>query len=90
MKQRHIENWCTLDGANVEVRSRDGATYRGVVDAVTSNGEILWLWSPITGRRLFEKEESYQIWAVDDRIGFHYEAHRTEVVDPRNGPTTQK
>jgi hypothetical protein len=44
----------------------------GMVDAVTDDGRILWLYSPVEGRRLYEKADLYQAWATEERAGFHY------------------
>lgn len=71
---RRIEDWCTLSGAHVEIRQQGNIVGSGIVDAVTDDGRILWVVSPIDGRRLFDKADFYQAWATEERTGFHYKA----------------
>lgn len=78
MNHRHISDWCTLDGANVEIRQQGTVVCSGTVDGVTDDGSILWVLSPIDGRRLFEKAAYYQAWAVEERLGFHYKVNLCE------------
>ncbi|MFK4639389.1 hypothetical protein [Paenarthrobacter histidinolovorans] len=73
MDQRHIRDWTLLTGTSVEVRQQGFSVCRGYVDAVTEDGSILWLQTLTQGRRLFEKAEFYEAWALEERIGFHYE-----------------
>jgi hypothetical protein len=70
--RRRISDWRTLTGAHVEIRQQGTTIGSGVVDAVTDDGRILWLYSPIEGRRLYEKADFYQAWATEDSPGFHY------------------
>jgi hypothetical protein len=79
MTQRRIDDWCTLYGANVEIRQQESVVCEGIVDAVTDDGKILWVQSILDGRRLFEKADFFQAWAVEERAGFHYEANRIAV-----------
>jgi hypothetical protein len=72
MDLRHIDDWCLLAGANVEIRSRGVSICSGMVDDVTDDGGILWIRSSTEGRRLFEKAAPYEAWAVEERLGFHY------------------
>lgn len=72
MNSRPINDWSTLPGANVEIRQQENTVCSGIVDAVTEDGNILWIFCPVDGRRLFHKSDSYQAWAVEDRTGFHY------------------
>lgn len=74
MSHRPIDDWCTLSGAHVEIRQQGTIVGSGIVDAVTDDGRILWVVSPIEGRRLFEKDDFYQAWATEERTGFHYKA----------------
>ncbi len=74
---RFIDDWCTLSGANVEIRHHGAVVCVGTVDAITEDGTILWLYSPVEGRRLFEKVDSYQAWALEERAGFHYKVGAT-------------
>ena len=72
MSHRRIDDWCTLSGAHVEIRQQGTIVGSGIVDAVTDDGRILWLHSRVEGRRLFEKADFYQVWATEERTGFHY------------------
>lgn len=83
MHYRHISNWSTLEGANVEIRNQGGVVCSGIVDAVTEDGKILWVLSPVHGRRLFEKADFFQAWALEDCVGFHYKvSHIPEDAAP--------
>lgn len=74
MNSRPINDWSTLPGANVEIRQQGNTVCSGTVDAVTEDGNILWIFCPVDGRRLFDKSDFYQAWAVEERTGFHYRA----------------
>lgn len=74
---RRIKDWTLLPGASVEIRQQGTRVCNGYVDAVTDDGEILWVRSPSQNRRLFEKAEFYEAWATEDRDGFHYEATKS-------------
>lgn len=59
---RHVDDWTGLTGSRVEIR-KDGQVHSaGIVDAVTSDGMILWLQPPSDQRRLYEKSASYEVW----------------------------
>lgn len=72
ISHRRIDDWRTLTGAHVEIRQQGTILGRGIVDDVTDDGQILWLRSPGEGRRLLEKSDFYQIWATEERPGYHY------------------
>lgn len=72
MKLRRVTDWTLLAGANIEIRQQGHTVCRGHVDAVTEDGSILWLQPAAENRRLFERAEFYEAWAVEDRTGFHY------------------
>lgn len=86
MDLRRVSNWCTLSGANVEIRQQGALICSGMVDAVTHDGRILWIRPPGDNRRLYEKAEFYEAWAAEDRIGFHY---RVSSSDHWQGRTLQ-
>lgn len=69
---RRIEDWSLLSGANVEIRFQGRSVCAGMVDAVTEDGRILWILAPGHSRKLYERDESYEAWAAEDRTGFHY------------------
>ncbi|MFE5837639.1 hypothetical protein [Arthrobacter sp. NPDC056493] len=72
MDLRRIDDWGLLSGASVEIRAHGVPVCNGMVDDVTDDGGILWIRSTIEGRRLFEKAASYEAWACEERLGFHY------------------
>ena len=74
---RRIRDWTLLPGASAEIRQQGTAVCSGYVDAVTDDGKILWLSAPAQDRRLFEKAELYEAWAIEDRDGFHYEVTKS-------------
>ncbi|MFF1252290.1 hypothetical protein ACFVYC_07320 [Pseudarthrobacter sp. NPDC058329] len=74
---RRITDWTLLSGAKVEIRQQGTAISSGYVDAVTDDGKILWLSAPAQDRRLFEKAEFFEVWATEDRHGFHYEVTKS-------------
>lgn len=78
LSHRRIDDWCTLIGAHVEIRQQGTIVGSGIVDAVTDDGRILWLYSPVAGRRLYEKADFYQAWATEERTGFHYKVSCTQ------------
>ena len=79
---RRIDDWCTLSGAHVEIRQQGTTVGSGIVDAVTDDGRILWVVSPVVGRRLFDKADFYQAWATEERTGFHYKASCANLPAP--------
>ncbi|TNB67235.1 hypothetical protein FHJ30_20915 [Arthrobacter sp. BB-1] len=78
MQHRHVKDWSTLLGANVEIRQNQTVICSGIVDAVTEDAQIIWVHSPVEGRRLFEKAEFHQAWATEEGTGFHYKVNRNE------------
>lgn len=90
VKHRHIDDWCILSGASVEIRKQGTFVCSGIVDAVTDDGGILWIHSLVDGRRLFEKADVYQAWVVDERIGFHYRARQGSPECPPSTPSAQR
>ncbi|MEV8133570.1 hypothetical protein AB0O54_20810 [Pseudarthrobacter oxydans] len=75
---RRIKDWTLLPGASIEIRQQGSYVCSGYVDAVTDDGDILWLISPSNNRKLFEKAEFYEAWAIEDRDGFHYEVTKNQ------------
>lgn len=78
MNSRRITDWSTLVGADVEIRQQGSTVCSGMVDAVTEDGRILWVRSPVEGRRLYGKADFYEAWAVEERTGFHYRVSLAE------------
>ncbi|MGR0161168.1 hypothetical protein FQP90_21450 [Paenarthrobacter nitroguajacolicus] len=78
MDQRRISDWTLLTGTSVELRQQGHSVCRGYVDAVTDDGTILWLQTLTQGRRLFEKAEFYEVWASEERTGFHYKVTNSD------------
>lgn len=75
---RRINDWTLLPGASTEIRQQGRRVWNGYVDAVTADGEILWAIDPSGQRNLFEKAEFYEVWAAEERDGFHYEVTRKD------------
>lgn len=73
LDMRRIKDWTILSGASVEIQQQGSYICAGYVDAVTDDGKILGVTAPSQNRRLFEKAEFYEAWAIEDRDGFHYE-----------------
>ncbi|MCP1411727.1 hypothetical protein [Paenarthrobacter sp. A20] len=72
MDLRRIDDWSTLSGANVQIRLHGHTVCAGIVDAVTENGRILWILPTGDSRRLYEQDGSYEVWATEEKAGFHY------------------
>ncbi|MFE4542710.1 hypothetical protein [Arthrobacter sp. NPDC056727] len=66
MTLRRISDWTLLTGADVEIRYQDRHISHGRVDAVTDDGSVLWLHPSGENRRLYEKAEFYEAWAMED------------------------
>lgn len=77
MTHRHIDDWRKLPGASVEIRHQGTTVCSGIVDDVTEDGKILWVYTRGDGRRLFEKASFYHVWALEESVGFHYKVSRT-------------
>lgn len=65
MAGRYVEDWTNLAGRTISVR-RGGRLIRvGLVDAVTPDGDMLWLQSEgVEPRALFHKADHYTAWTV--------------------------
>lgn len=58
------DDWKHLVGKNVSIRLREATVDSGRVDAVTNDGEVLWLEAcGAAGRRLFVRTDGYEIWS---------------------------
>lgn len=79
MDLRRVNDWCTLSGGRVEIRQQGALICSGTVDAVTEDGRILWIRPPGDNRRLYEKAEFCEVWATEDRLGFHYRVSLPEM-----------
>jgi hypothetical protein len=64
----HWQNdWVPLLGRAVEVRLYNQAVRTGTVDAVTADGNILWLAShSLHLRRMFARHDGYTVWTHYD------------------------
>ncbi|UKA55176.1 hypothetical protein LFT45_04370 [Arthrobacter sp. FW305-BF8] len=62
MNQRLIEDWTALPGLEVVIRLGGRAICCGLVDAVTEDGNILWVHPAGGERRLYEKSQTYEAW----------------------------
>lgn len=76
---RRVDDWLTLEGAEVAI-VQDGRTLaEGFVDAVTQDGTVLWLLESTGRRRLFEKCEFYEAWVPSEHAGLNYKINRSVV-----------
>lgn len=48
-------------GDIVRLSGAGRAEYAGEVDARTSDGDIVWVYSPVGGRRLFHIDDGYDL-----------------------------
>lgn len=69
---RRVLDWSALPGIGVEIRQDGISVCRGLVDAVTPNGDILWVRQHTGDRRLYDKASRYEAWTSEDRPGFLY------------------
>jgi hypothetical protein len=69
---RPVLDWKALPGITVEIRQNGLKVCSGLVDAVTPNGDILWVRQHSGDRRLYEKASRYEAWTCEDRPGFLY------------------
>ena len=67
-----VDDWTSLPGVEAEVRLDGISICSGKVDAVTPDGEILWLAPAAGTRKLYEKAEHFQAWARTDKVGVRY------------------
>lgn len=60
----HLQHdWRPVAGQLVEIRRLGEVVCAGTVDAVTSDGSVLWLARDgAQERRLFERCEGYRVW----------------------------
>ncbi|MEZ2388163.1 hypothetical protein AB6813_01215 [bacterium RCC_150] len=60
----HLQHeWGQLVGQNVEVRRHGEPVRRGHVDAVTKDGQVLWVrHDGAHHRQLFERFEGFEVW----------------------------
>ncbi len=72
MELRRIDDWSTLNGANVEIRLKGRIVCAGTVDTVTEDGRIIWILPTGDTRRLYEQNGIFEVWAIEESAGFHY------------------
>ena len=58
-----VDNWTTAKGRYAEARLDGKLLCAGIVGAVTEDGATLWMQPFIGVRRVFHREDSYEIWA---------------------------
>lgn len=54
------DNWLVLRGKQVEILRGGTRVALGTVEEVSSDGQIVWIRSPVEGRKLYERAESYE------------------------------
>jgi hypothetical protein len=72
-----IKDWTSLIGMDVDMRFQGVTVCSGIVDDVTNDGKILWVWPAGGTRRLFEKADWFEAWAVAEETAVQY--HITKV-----------
>lgn len=63
MEFHRTEDWGTLPGRLIQIRSQGRILCTGVVDCVTHDGTILWIHPRSDVRRLIEKALGHEAWA---------------------------
>lgn len=60
----YVADWRTLEcGDGVVVSNESAFPVRGIVDAITSDGEIVWIHGDNgSGRQLFTRLEGHKLW----------------------------
>lgn len=48
-------------GDTVQLVGKGRPDYVGLVDARTADGDIIWVYDPVDGRRLFHIEDGYKL-----------------------------
>lgn len=65
----HVEDWTTLVGQHIHIRSKGRDIRCGEVEAVSLNGDILWLRNEgIEPRALFQKCDGYTAWIASEAV----------------------
>lgn len=79
----YVDDWTGLAGQVVCIRKKGRLIRVGQVEAVTPNGELLWLQQEgVEPRTLFQKIERYTAWTAADAAT---EDPRIEHVFPQPG-----
>ena len=79
MAMRLVDNWPALVGRTAEIRRSGKSICRGVVDATSASGALLWIVPIADSRRLYEKAAGYEAWSDDAGLGFVY---HTSMLQP--------
>lgn len=63
-RKLHLQHdWLPVVGETVEIRHGEGTVRTGVVDAVTTDGRILWISADGAERRaMFERARGLTVW----------------------------
>lgn len=66
-KQEHVpahrENWSGLLGCHVEVHHSGDVVAAGLIDAVSPNGDLIWIAAEgADTRKIYDKASGYEIW----------------------------
>ncbi|UZX02855.1 hypothetical protein F8G81_09725 [Arthrobacter sp. CDRTa11] len=80
MDLRRVNDWTTLLGASIELWQEGQWIAGGFVDAITDDGEILWMQAPAQERKLYEKAEFYEAWVAATEPALHYRLAKGPLV----------
>lgn len=74
--RRRVDDWASIDGAAAEIVYEGQTIARGLIDAVTEDGSIIWMQDDTFRRRLYEKSESYEVWVSSEHAALNYKVSR--------------
>lgn len=77
---RRVDDWTSAEGATAEIVRYGRTLARGIVDAVTTDGAILWIQEDTGRRRLYERCESFEVWVTRDHLGLNYKVSTADAV----------
>lgn len=66
-----IDDWTALTGATAVIKIHGTPVCTGTVDAVTADGNILWVQPAAGNRRLYEKTRACAACVDDHNLGLH-------------------
>ncbi|MFE4082769.1 hypothetical protein [Paenarthrobacter sp. YIM B13468] len=79
---RRIDDWTSVNGAAAEILLKGRTMARGVIDGVTSDGAIAWVYDDTGRRRLYERCESFEIWVTPEDVGLNYKVNQALMYLP--------
>ncbi len=86
------DDWLPLTGETVQIRINGRAVRTGLVDAVTTDNQILWLASDgVHQRRMISKADGYEVWMTykwESPPTFGRQRRRSDAWAPANARIT--